>query len=169
MHWKIRQSLTIFCVSFPVKVTCDGIFLLKLQAVLPTAILPKMNFCCRFFFKFLTKSVGQSLLGGYFYLLLSLKFISQKKSVLLELPHLITLLPRLNQSNEIYLAASWWAFCSNDISLNVTLISTACHWIVSRRIIKHLRLERGKRKYGNEVISILLSLSNNFSKDNYPI
>ena len=164
MHWKIRQSLTIFCISFPVKVTCEGIFLLKLQAVLPTAILPKMNFCCRFFLNF-----WQKVSANHFYSLLSLKFISQKKSVLLELPHLITLLPRLNQSNEIYLAASWWAFCSNDISLNVTLISTACHWIVSRWIIKHLRMERGKRKYGNEVISILLSLSNNFSKDNYPI
>ena len=30
-------------------------------------------------------------------------------------------------------------------------------------------MERGKGKYGNEVISILLSFSNNFSRDNYHI
>ena len=41
------------------------------------------------FFKFLTGSVDQSLLDDYFYLLLSLKLFSQKKSVLLKLPHLI--------------------------------------------------------------------------------
>ena len=55
------------------------------------------------FLIFLTKSVDQSLSDGYFYLLLSLKLFLQKKSVLLELPHLITLLPRLYQSNKILL------------------------------------------------------------------
>ena len=45
----------------------------------------------------------------YFYLLLSLKLLSQKKSVLLKLPHLITVLSRLDQSNQIHFAASWWA------------------------------------------------------------
>ena len=31
------------------------------------------------------------------------------KTVLLKLPHLITLLPGLDKSNEIHFAASWWA------------------------------------------------------------
>ena len=34
VHWEIRQNLTIFCVSFPVKGTYEGIFYLRLQAVL---------------------------------------------------------------------------------------------------------------------------------------
>ena len=80
------------------------------------------------FLKFLTKSVDQSLLDGYFYLFISLKLISVKKSVLLKQPHLITFLPKLDQFNEIHFAASWWALikercdklCSNGISLNVT-------------------------------------------------
>ena len=125
---EIRQNVRIFFVSFRVKVTCKGVFL------------PKMNFFCKFFLN-LTESVDQSLLDGLLYLLPSLKLFSEKKSVLLKLPHLITLLPRLHQSNEIHFVTSWWALitkgrcntlCSNDISLNVTLISTACHCIVSR-------------------------------------
>ena len=123
-------------------------------------------------------------------LLFSLKLFSQKKSVLLTLTHLITLLPypkiiyrgtinnMLDQSNEINYAAFCWALilkgicntiCSNGISLNATLISTACHWTVSRQIKKHLRQERGEEKLGNEVISMLLPFSNNLSKDNYHI
>ena len=35
------------------------------------------------------------------------------ENVLLKLPHLITLLPRLDQSNEIHFAASWWALIIN--------------------------------------------------------
>ena len=85
-------------------------FLIKVAGCsLPTPILPKMNFFGKFFFKFLTKSVDKSFLDSYFYLLLSLKQFSRKKSVLLKLTHLITLLPRLDQSNEIYFVASWWA------------------------------------------------------------
>ena len=35
VRWEIQQKLTIFCVSFPVKDTCEGILLkLKLQALL---------------------------------------------------------------------------------------------------------------------------------------
>ena len=38
-------------VSFPVKDTCEGVSLLKLQAViLLTAVLPKINVFCMFFF-----------------------------------------------------------------------------------------------------------------------
>ena len=40
---------------------------------------------------------------------------SRKKSALLKLFHLITLLPRLDQSNEIYFAASWWALIIKGI------------------------------------------------------
>ena len=69
---------------------------------LPTAILPKMNFFCRFFFfLFFAKSVDQSLLDVYFYLLLSLKLFPQKRSVLLKLHYSITLLRRLDQSKDI--------------------------------------------------------------------
>ena len=57
----------------------------------------------------MTKSFEQSLLDGYFYLMLLLKLFPQKKSILLKLPHVITFLPRLAQSNEIHFAASWWA------------------------------------------------------------
>ena len=78
-HFTVK--LTIFCVNFPVKVTCE-LFL-------------------KGFFLFLKKSVNQPLLDGWFYLLLSLKLFSQKKFVLLKLPHLITLLLRL--------ATSWWS------------------------------------------------------------
>ena len=93
-----------------------------------------MNFLCKFFFffQFLTKSVDQPLSDGYFYLLLSLKLFSQKKSVLFKLPHLIILLPRLGWSNEIHFAVSWWGhsllketLCSNDISLNWERVYTA--------------------------------------------
>ena len=93
---------------FQWKVTTKG-FLLKLQAALY-----QLQFYQRWtsfagFLKFLTKSVDQSFLNSYFYLLLSLKLFSRKKSVFLKLPHLITLLPRLDQSNEICFAASWWS------------------------------------------------------------
>ena len=67
-----------------------------------------MNFFCKFFL-FFNKSVDKSFLDDYFYLLLSLKLFSRKKSVLLKLSHLISLLPRLDQSNEVHVAASWWA------------------------------------------------------------
>ena len=33
VRWEIRQNLTIFFVNFPVKGTCEGFFLIKLQAV----------------------------------------------------------------------------------------------------------------------------------------
>ena len=36
------------------------------------------------------------------------------KSVLLKLPHLITILSRLDQSNKVHFAASWWAFIIKD-------------------------------------------------------
>ena len=32
VSWEMQQNLTIFFVSFPVKVTCEGYFLLKMQA-----------------------------------------------------------------------------------------------------------------------------------------
>ena len=184
-----KYDITIFWVSFPVKGTCEGVFLTKVAGCfLTTAILPKMNFFCRAFLNF-----WQKVSTSHFFrclLLFSLKLFSQKKSVLLKLTRLITLLPYpkimyrgtinniLDQSNEINYTASCWALilkgicntiCSNGISLNVTLISTACHWIVGRKIKKHLRQERGEQIYGNEVISMLLPFSNNFSKDNYHI
>ena len=33
VRWEIRQNLTMFFVSFPVKGTWEGVFLLKLQAI----------------------------------------------------------------------------------------------------------------------------------------
>ena len=71
VSWEIWQNLTIFFVSFPVKVTWKGVFFTKFAGCfLPTVILPKMDFFCRSFFKFLTKSANQSLIDRYFYLLL---------------------------------------------------------------------------------------------------
>ena len=85
-------------------------FLVKLQAVCyQLQFYQRWASFAGFFFKCLTKSVDQWFLDGYFYLLLSLKLFSRKKSVLLKLPHLITPLPRLDESKEIYFAASWWA------------------------------------------------------------
>ena len=118
----------------------------------------------------MTKSVDQSLLDSYF----SLKLFSQKKPVLLKLSHLITLLQRLDQSNEIYFAVSWLAFiikgrCNTLFKWHLV----KCHFDFNCLpldcygwIKKHLRRERGKQKYGNEVISMYLSFSNNFSSDN---
>ena len=52
VRWEIRQNLTMFFVSFPVKGTWEGVFFIKVAGYfLPTAILPKMNFFCRFFFR----------------------------------------------------------------------------------------------------------------------
>ena len=90
--------------------------------------------------KLLTKSVDQSLIDGNFYLMLSLKLFSLKKSFLLKLPHLITfyrdlinitksILPLRVGHSLLYEDVT---LCLNDILLNATLISTARHWIVSR-------------------------------------
>ena len=79
----------LFCKFFSERYLRRSFLLKLLGVILPTAILPKMNFFCTLFFSFLTNCVDQSLLDGYFYLLLSLKLLSQKKPVLLKLPHLI--------------------------------------------------------------------------------
>ena len=94
---------------FQWKIPTKEFFIKVAGCPLPTAILLKMTFFCSFFFKFLTKSVDKSFLYGYSYLLISLKLFSRKKSVSLKLTHLITFLPWLDQSNEIYFAASWLA------------------------------------------------------------
>ena len=59
------------------------------------------------------------------YLIIHSYCFQQKKSVLLKLPHLIILLPRLDRSNEIHFSTSHWghsllkeALCSSGISLN---------------------------------------------------
>ena len=91
---------------FQWKVPAKEFFLKVAGCFLPTAILPKTNFFRMFFFIF-EKSVDQSLLDDFFYLLLSLKLFSQKKPVLLKLSHLITLVRWLDQSNEIHFASSW--------------------------------------------------------------
>ena len=109
VRWEIQQNLRFFVLVFQWRVPTKEFFIKVAGCSLPAAIWPKMSFFCRVFFKFLTKSVDQSFLDGYFFLLLSLKLFSRKKSVLLKLPHLITPLPRLDQSKEIYFAASWWA------------------------------------------------------------
>ena len=165
---------------------CEGVFLLKLLAVFY-----QLQFYQRW--TFLTKSIDQSLLDAYFYLLLSLKCFHRKSQFysnyliyLLFYGHLInpkifysgTISNIFDQSNEIHFASSCWALiikgicntlCSNGISLNVTLVSTACHWIVSRSIKNHLWREWGKGKYGNEVIFMLPSFSNNLRRGNYHI
>ena len=104
-------ELTIFCVSFPVKGTYEGIFYQSCRLIFTNCNFTKDGLLLQVFFFFfeLIKSVDQSFLDGYFYFLLSLKLFSRKKSVLLTLPHLITPLPKLDQSNKIYFAASWWA------------------------------------------------------------
>ena len=133
VSWKIQQNLTIFFVSFPVKVSCEGVFLLKLQAVFYQQFYQRWTSVAKLFFLIFDKK--SRLLDGYFYLLLSLKLLSEKKSNLLKLPPLITLLPKLDQSNEIHFAASWWALinkgrcntlCSNDISLNFNCLPLYC-------------------------------------------
>ena len=137
MYREIRQNLTIFFVNFPVKGTCEGIFLLKLQAVLY-----QMQFYQRWtsfagFVFILTKSVDQSVLEGYFYSLLSLKLFSQNLFVLLKLLHLITPILRLDQSNKIHFATSWWALiikgrCNTLFKWHLVKCHFDFHWIVSR-------------------------------------
>ena len=127
-----------------------------------------MNFFCSFFLIFDKKYRPIITYRWRYFIYCFQSSFSQKKSVLLKLPNLITLLSRLDQSNKIHFAVSWWVLivkrrsntllkeevtlCSNDISFNFTLISTT-----------------GEGKYDNEVISVLLSFSNNFSRDNYHI
>ena len=66
-----KYNLEIFFVSFLVKGTCEGVFLLKLQAVFTNYNFTKDElFLQDFFFLFLTKIVDLSFLDGYFYLLL---------------------------------------------------------------------------------------------------
>ena len=119
-----------------------------------------MNFFCSFFLIFDKKYRPIITYRWRYFIYCFQSSFSQKKSVLLKLPNLITLLSRLDQSNKIHFAVSWWysllkeevILCSNDISFNVTLILTT-----------------GEGKYDSEVISVLLSFSNNFSRDNYHI
>ena len=107
VRWEIQQNLRFFVLVFQWKVPTKEFFIKVAGWSSPTAILPKTGFFCRVFF--FLNCVDQSFLDGYFYFLLSLKLFSRKKSVLLTLPHLITPLPKLDQSNKIYFAASWWA------------------------------------------------------------
>ena len=110
VSWEIRQNLTIFFVSFPMKITCEGVFLAKLQTVFyQLQFYQRWTSLAGLFFNIFDKKCRPIILYGYFYWLFSLKLFSEKKSVLLKLPHLNTLLPRLDQSNEIHFAASWWA------------------------------------------------------------
>ena len=101
VRWEIQQNLSFFVLVFQWMVPTNP----SLQDVLY-----QLQFYQRWasfawvFFKFWTKSVD-----GYFYLLFSLEMYSRKKSALLKLSHLITPFPILDQSNEIYFAASWWA------------------------------------------------------------
>ena len=89
VSWEIPQNLTIFFASFPVKFTCEGVFLLKLQAVLyQLQFYQRWTSCTRFFLNFWQKLSTNQFSVGYFHLLLSIKLFSEKKSVLLKLPHL---------------------------------------------------------------------------------
>ena len=50
VRWEIRHNLMIFFISFPVKGTCEGVFLLKLQAVFTNCNFAKDELLLRFFF-----------------------------------------------------------------------------------------------------------------------
>ena len=135
VSWEIRQNLTIFFVSFPVKGTCDLVFLLKLQTA----------------FYQLQNQPRTSLAGFFFgkkrwpitfrWLLLFIAFTGvtfKEKACFIEVTSFNY---SFTETWSVHFARSWWrpiikgrcnTLCSNDISLNVTLISTACHWIVSR-------------------------------------
>ena len=164
--WKIRKNVTV-------KGTCEGIFIKVAGCNFTSCNFTKINFFCRFSFTFWQKAWANLFLDGYIYLLFSLKLFWQKNSVLLKLPcyrdliHPTKSILRLIGGHSLLVKDV--TLCSNNISLNITVISAACHWIVSRYIIKHLRREWGKVKYGSDVISILLPFSNNFSRDNYHI
>ena len=81
------------------KGTCDGVFLLKLQAViLPAAILPRQTSFAGSLLLF-DKKCG---LTSFRWLHL---FVFTEEFCFIE----TTLLPKLDQSNEIHFAASWWA------------------------------------------------------------
>ena len=96
VSWEIPQNLTIFFASFPVKFTCEGVFLLKLQAVLyQLQFYQRWTSCTRFFFNFWQKLSTNQFSDGYFHLLLSSKLFSEKNSVLLKLPHLTLAAPGL--------------------------------------------------------------------------
>ena len=94
---------------FQWKVPTKKLFIKAAGCSLQTAILPKMNFFGRFFFSFSTKSVDKSFFRWLLLFIAFTQAVFTKKSVLLKLSHLITLLPRLDQSSKIYFAASWWA------------------------------------------------------------
>ena len=139
VSWEIRQNLTIFFVSLPLKVTCEEGFLLKSQAFCyHQQFYQRWTSFAGFFLVFGKKSLSMAF--SYSYLFLLLIWLSVKMVILLKLPHLITFLPRLDQSNETHFTASWWAIIkerydplfSNGIYLNFTLISTTCCCIVSR-------------------------------------
>ena len=104
----MRQNLTIFFVSFPVKGTCEGAFYYNF---LPTAILPKVNFFCKFFLIFDKKCRPIIFRWILLFVTFTQVVFREKVCVLLKLPHLnlITLLRRLDQSNEIHFTASWSA------------------------------------------------------------
>ena len=75
----------------------------------------KMNFFCRFLFFIFDKKCRPI---TFKWLLLFIAFtqvvFTEKVSVLLKLPHLITLLRRHEQSNEIHFSASWSALIIKD-------------------------------------------------------
>ena len=110
------------------------------DSFLPTAILPKLNFFCRIFLIFDKKCRPIT----FRWLLLLIAFtqvVFREKVCFIETTSINYYFTETYQSKEIHFAASWWALiikgrcntlCSNDISLNVTLISTACHCIIRR-------------------------------------
>ena len=87
------------------KGTCEGVFLLKLQAVvLPTAILPRQTSFAGFLLLF-DKKCGLTTFRWLHLFIVFTQVVFTEEFCFIE----TTLLPKLDQSNEIRFAALWWA------------------------------------------------------------
>ena len=105
-HWEIRQNLTIFCVTFSSERYLRRNFLLKLQAVLyQLQFYQRWTSLVGYFKKFLTKSVGK-IIFRWIHLFIAFTQAVFTEKVCFIVSYSFT---RLNQTNEIYFAASWWA------------------------------------------------------------
>ena len=137
-RWETRQNLTIFCVSLAVKGTCEGIFFIRVASCsLPTAILPKMNFFCKFIFlKIFDKKKYRPI--TFKWLVLFILFSCFHRKSLFYWNYLFWLLFYGDQSNEF--ASSWWALTIKrrwNTLFKWHLVKchfdfNCCHWIVSR-------------------------------------
>ena len=138
-RWRIRDN-DLFC-SFPVKGNCEEVFLLSCRLFFTNCNFTKdgTSFAGFFFFLNFDKKC-RPITFRWLLLLIAFTQVVFRESFIEIASFNYSFTETWDQSNKIHFAASWWALivkgrcntlCSNDISLNVTLISTVCHLIVS--------------------------------------